>query len=149
MPLSPMMPLLVSGFLQLFDATAGPKSQVDAAAMWAKGYASYCLAGGIVLAPARAPLLAQQLQAAFNPALAGGGPALVITALLAFWMGMPVPSQGGGVVVAFTPTDVQLRSPQPDSATPAQQAQGLGRVFHLLTMTSVKVLVGTATVPLA
>lgn len=137
MPLAPQVSVLAQEFLILFDPELAPVTTPDSAKTWAKSYVQWCLAGGIPEAKAREPVLASALTVAFNPELGGGGPALFTQALLAFWMGMTIPEQAG-IVVSFLPTG-STNSPQPDDATPLQQAQGLAQTISAFTLGAVKV----------
>src|SRR5690606_38999848 len=94
---------------------------------------------------ARQLQLATDLTKAFDPERLGQGPSLFLQALAAFWIGMPVPAQGG-TVTAFTPVSLTVNNPQPDNATPREQARGLAQVISGLTLGAVKVLIPPATV---
>jgi hypothetical protein len=137
MPVAPQTPKLARGFDILFDQEKSPATTPDAARVWAKAYTDYAVAGGVTAARAKEPVLAAALTTAFNPELAGGGPPLFIQALQAFWLGLPVPEQLA-VVVAVIPSG-SVNSPQPDNATPKQQADGLAATIAAFTLGSVKV----------
>lgn len=145
MPLTPQTPKLARGFDILFDQDNAPSTTPDSARVWAAAYTDYVVVGGIPAARAKQAILAAALTTAFNPELAGGGPALFVQALLVFWLGLPVPEMVG-TVAAFIPTG-SVDSPQPDDATPLQQADGLAATIAALTLSSVKVLIPPATVP--
>lgn len=136
MALTPQTPKLAQGLLVLFTDQA-PTTTEGAAKQWAKAYTDYAVFGGVTAARARQQNLARDLTKAFNPELGGGGPALFIKALQAFWQGLAVPEQAA-VVVAVTPSGT-VNSEQPGSATPAQQANGLAQVIAAFTLGSVKV----------
>lgn len=140
MPLSTQTITLARGFDILFDQEKAPITTAASAQAWAKAYTDYAVAGGIVAARAKQPILAAALTAAFNPYLGGGGPALFIQALIVFWVGLPVPSQAG-TVIAVVPVG-SVSSPQPYNATQKQQADGLAQVISAFTIGSVKVQVG-------
>lgn len=123
----------------LFDPELAPITTPDSARVWAKAYTDWAVIGGVVAARAKEPVLATALTAAFNPELGGAGPALFIQAIVAFWAGLPVPQQLG-IVSAVIPTG-SVSSPQPDDATPEQQAQGLAQVIAGFTLGAVKVQV--------
>lgn len=122
----------------MFVPETSPAETRAAAVAWAAAYTDYVVAGGIPARP-RQSMFADALTTAFNPALAGGGPALFLSAFQVFWVGLPVPAQTG-IVVAFVPVG-SVNSPQPDNATPAQQANGLATVISTLTLGAVKVQV--------
>jgi len=137
MPLAAATPVLAAGFLPMFMPATTPTTAKTAATAWAQAYAGYVVAGGMPAAAARQDALAQNLETAFNPALAGGGPALFMAALLTFWIGMPVLLPPGTVII-FAPASPSINSPQPPDATPQQQANGLAQVIAGLTLGSVK-----------
>lgn len=137
MPLGPQTSTLARGFDILFDQEKSPQTTPAAAQVWANAYTNYAVAGGVAAAKAKEPVLASALTQAFNPNLAGGGPPLFIQALVAFWAGLPVPEQAG-VVSAIIPSG-GVNSPQPDDATPTQQADGLAATIAAFTLGSVKV----------
>lgn len=150
MPLSTQTPILARGFDILFDKNLAPTTTEDSARVWANAYTSYAVSAGIPLAKAKESIFASSLTVAFNPNLAGGGPILFIQALTVFWLGLPIPYMvgiGPGVVSAVIPTG-SINSPQPDDATPLQQADGLAQVIAGFTLGSVKVIVPPATAPI-
>lgn len=140
MPLTNQTPKLARGFDILFDQEKAPTTTPGSAKAWARAYTDYALAGGVPAARAKEPVLAAGLAQAFVPELAGAGPPLFIQALIAFWIGLPVPGQGGAVI-AVAPTG-SVFSPQPPDATPTQQADGLAATIAAFTLGSVKVQVG-------
>jgi len=137
MPLGAHITTLGDGFKILFDAEKAPQTTPEAARVWAKAYTDWAKIGGVPAATAKEAPLAAALTTAFNPELAGGGPPLFIQALVTFWAGLPVPEQAG-IVSAIIPSG-SVSSPQPDDATPDQQAQGLASVIAGFTLGSVKV----------
>jgi len=137
MPLSAHIDKLANGFLPMFDPEQAPSTTPDAAKAWAKAYTNWAVFGGVTAATGKESALASALTTAFNPELAGGGPPLFIQALTTFWAGLPVPEQAA-VVFAIIPSG-SVNSPQPDNATPQQQAQGLASVIAGFTLGSVKV----------
>jgi len=147
MPVSIATPVLANGLLPMFIPATAPETTAKAADAWAKAYVGYAVAGGVVAANTRRLSLAQALTAAFRPELAGGGQALFMAALAAFWIGMPIPAQLGAAVV-FAPTNPSVNSPQDPSATPQQQANGLARVIAGLTLGAVKVQLATPPNPI-
>lgn len=140
MPVAAVTSVLAAGLLPLFVPETAPATTPDAADQWAKAYTDYIVAGGIS-AVHKQSAFAAALTTAFNPELAGGGPPLFIQALQVFWLGLPVPQQGGTVVL-FTPTTTNVDSPQPDDATPQDQADALAQVLSSFTLGAVKVQVG-------
>jgi hypothetical protein len=138
MPVATATPVLASGFLPMFVPATAPATTQASAQMWANAYANYLVAGGIPAAKLKQAVLANSLTTAFNPNLAGGGPALFLQALALYWIGMPVPAQAGAVSL-FAPIAPNVNNPQPDNATPQQQANGLAQVIAGLTMGAVKV----------
>jgi len=146
MPLATQTPVLARGFDILFDPELSPQTTLDAARVWAQAYTAYAVSAGIPLARTREALLASALAVAFNPELAGGGPALFVQALSVFWLGLPIPYTGTGVVSLVIPTG-SVNSPQPDDATPLQQADGLAQTIAGFTLGAVKVLIPPATSP--
>jgi hypothetical protein len=140
MPVAVVTPVLTAGLVPLFRAATAPTSTRKAAVDWAKAYAGYLVAGGIPEAQSRRSSLANSLERAFAPELAGSGPVLFMSALQLYWMGMTIPAQAG-VVTAFIPTTTNLNSPQPANATPEQQANGVALLISRLTLGAVKVTV--------
>jgi hypothetical protein len=138
MPVAVVTPVLAAGFLPMFVPETSPSTTQASADAWAKAYVAYVVAGGIPAASAKQVTFANALASAFNPNLAGGGPALFLSAMLSFWVGLPVPAQVG-VVTLFLPVSPSVNSPQPDNATPQQQANGLAQVISGLTLGAVKV----------
>lgn len=124
----------------MFVTETAPTTTREAAERWALAYTDYALAGGVPASPRRLSF-ADALTEAFNPELAGGGPSLFIQALSVFWVGLPVPQQGGSVIF-FAPTSSNVDSPQPDDATPQDQANALAQVISGFTLSAVKVQVG-------
>lgn len=141
MPFATSKPVLVNGFLPLFQGETAPETTEDAASSWAKTYADYVRIGGGVVTPEREPQLAQSLTAAFNPYLAGAGVALLSAALVAFWAGLATTSPPGGTLAVFVPTSSILSVSVPSNASVAQQADALATWLHVLTLTSVTVTV--------
>jgi len=130
----------------MFVSKTAPQTTRDAARTWASAYTKYAIAGGVPATPKEQPF-ASALESAFNPNLAGAGPALFIQALQTFWLGLAVPAQAG-TVTAVIPVG-SVSSPQPPSATPQQQANALAQVISAFTIGSVKVTVPPgAVVPL-
>lgn len=146
MPLADQISVLARGFDILFDQENGPSTQAEAAKAWAQAYVNYALAAGIPDSAARKDSFAAALTAAFNPELAGGGRILFTQAFQVFWLGLSVPYMGG-VVSLVTPVG-SLDSPQPEDATPKQQADGLAQTIAAFTLGSVKVLVGGTPPPI-
>lgn len=140
MPVAVVTPILASGLTPLFRAETAPTSTRASATAWAKAYAAYLVAGGIPEAQSRRSSLASSLERAFAPELGGGGPSLFLGALQLFWLGMSIPAQAG-VVTAFIPATTNLNSPQPATATPEQQANGVALLISRLTLGAVKVTV--------
>lgn len=138
MPLSVVTTTLASGFLPMFVPETAPLTTAQAASQWAQAYTAYVVAGGMPTAVTKQAVLANSLTTAFNPNLSGGGPALFLQALEAFWIGIAVPAQAGAVSL-FIPLSPNVNSPQPDNATPQQQANGLAQVIAGLTLGAVKV----------
>lgn len=138
MPLAAVTSVLAAGLLPMFTPETAPATTAAAAKNWARAYTQYAIAGGVP-ANAKERLFATALETAFNPELAGGGPPLFIQALSTFWLGLSVPAQSG-VVTAVIPTG-SVNSPQPDDATPQQQANGLAQVIAGFTLGAVKVTV--------
>lgn len=122
----------------MFVKETAPATTELAAQAWAQAYVSYVIAGGIPAAVLKQGAFANALRTAFNPALLGGGPALLLSAMNVFWIGLPVPAQAGAVSL-FIPLSPNTNSPQPPNATPQQQANGLAQVIAALTMGAVKV----------
>jgi hypothetical protein len=145
MPLGPRTSVLASGLTPLFREETAALTTPEAARAWARAYVNYVAAGGMPGARLKELAFAQALTVAFAPELAGGGPALFLLALSAFWVGIPVPEQVGNVT-AFVPITTNVNSPQPDTATPEQQANGLAVMISGLTLGSVKVTVPPGTV---
>jgi len=149
MPLASVIPVLTAGFLKSFDPV--PESTADAAVLWARAYANYCLAGGAVIVPPRQAALAEMLAQAFV-AQGGSGAAGVVAALAAFWPGTAVPGMAPTAeAVVFTPTgDLSLVVPGVDDAPATAQAEALAQVVHALTVAAVKVVIppSTALVPI-
>ena len=146
MPLVDQIQTLARGFDILFDPELSPQTTVGAARVWAQAYTAFALAAGIPAAKAKEDAFATALATAFNPNLAGGGPPLFIQAFVVFWAGLPIPYMGTGVVSAVIPTG-SVNSPQPDDATPVQQADGLAQVIAGFTLGAVKVLISPAPSP--
>jgi hypothetical protein len=149
MPLGPQTPVLARGFDIMFDPKKSPTTTPGAAQAWAKAYTDYAVSAGIPTARAKEPVLASALVSAFDPNLAGGGPPLFIQALSAFWLGLIIPymvGTGPSAVSAVVPSG-SVSSPQPDNATPLQQADGLAATIAAFTLGSVKVLVPAAPGP--
>lgn len=140
MPLATQTSVLARGFDILFDQEKSPSTTPAAAKVWARAYVDYAISAGIVAAKSRETVFAGALNVAFNPELAGGGPSLFIQAFQALWVGLAVPHMGG-VVLGVIPTG-SVNSPQPDDATPREQADGLAQTIAGFTLGSVKVLVG-------
>lgn len=140
MPLTSQTPVLARGFDILFDQELAPVTTPDSARVWAKAYTTYVVSAGIPTATAKEAPLAAALATAFNPELAGGGPALFVQALSVFWLGLVIPYMLGGTVTVVVPTG-SVNSPQPDNATPLQQADGLALTIAGFTLGAVKVLV--------
>jgi hypothetical protein len=140
MPVAAVTSVLAAGFRPMFAAATAPLTTAKAANDWARAYADYVVAGGIPAARIKQAAFATALVTAFDPALAGAGPALMIQALLTFWIGLPVPAQAG-TVTAFIPLSLDVSSPQPDNATPEDEARGLAQVISGLTLGAVKVTV--------
>lgn len=140
MPVAAVTPILAAGFLPMFVAETAPATTEDAAQAWARAYTNYIIAGGIPAAITKQSAFAAALANAFRPELAGGGPPIFIQAFQVFWLGLPVPAQTG-VVSAFTPVTTNVDSPQPATATPADQARGLALVISGFTLGAVKVTV--------
>ena len=138
MPVATATSVLASGFLPMFVPATSPATTQASADAWAKAYIGYVVAGGIPTAAAKQSSFANALATAFNPTLAGGGPALFLSAMLSFWIGLVVPAQAGAVSI-FAPLSPSVNSPQPDNATPQQQANGLAQVIAGLTLGAVKV----------
>jgi len=138
MPLTPVTPTLASGFLPMFVPETSPATTQASADAWAAAYVAYVVAGGMPAATAKQSALASSLATAFNPNLAGAGPALLIQALAIFWIGIPVVAQLGAVSL-FIPLSPIVNNPQPPDATPQQQANGLAQVIAGLTLGAVKV----------
>lgn len=138
MPIIAVTSILAAGFLPMFTAATAPATARAAADAWAQAYVNYVQAGGMPAASAKQAVFAQALLQAFQPELAGGGPALFMQALSTFWLGMPVPAQVGAVSL-FIPSSLSVVSPQSDQATPQQQSNGLAQVVAGLTLGSVKV----------
>jgi hypothetical protein len=128
----------------MFIPETSPASTSAAAKTWARAYTKYAVAGGVPATPKEASF-ARALEKAFNPELAGGGPALFVQALQTFWLGLPVPQQSAGVVTAVIPAS-GVTSSQPNNATPQQQANGLAKVISTFTLKAVKVTVPPGTV---
>lgn len=139
MPVAAVTSVLAAGFLPLFSAATAPDTTAKAADAWAAAYTNYIVAGGVPARP-RKDIFASALLNAFRPELGGGGPPLFLQAFQAFWIGLPVPAQGG-IVTAFVPTSTNVNSPQPDDATPANQANALALLISGLTLGAVKVTV--------
>lgn len=149
MPLTPQTPVLARGFDILFDQELAPVTTPDSARVWAQAYTAYAVSAGIPTAKAKEAPLAGSLTVAFNPELAGGGPPLFIQALSVFWLGLVIPymiGTGPSVVTLVAPSG-SVDSPQPDDATPLQQADGLAATIAAFTLGSVKVLVPAAPGP--
>jgi len=147
MPITPVTPVLASGLLPMFKEATAPATTKLAAQLWAQAYTNYAIAGGIPALPNQIKLAAD-LEKAFKPELAGGGPPLFIGALAMFWLGLPVPYMTG-VATAFTPTSSNVNSNQPDNATPENQANGLALVISGFTLGAVKVTIpGGVVVPI-
>jgi hypothetical protein len=140
MPLTSQTPVLARGFDILFDQELAPVTTPDSARAWAQAYTAYAVSAGIPLAKTKEVPLAGALTVAFDPTLGGGGPPLFIQALQVFWLGLPIPYMPGGVVSVVAPSG-SVNSPQPDDATPLQQADGLAATIAGFTLGSVKVLV--------
>ena len=138
MPLAPVTSILAAGFLPMFVKETSPATTQASADAWAKAYVAYVQAGGMPAASTKQAAFASALATAFNPLLAGGGPALFLSAMMVFWIGMPVPAQVGAVSL-FVPLSPIVNSPQPPNATPQQQANGLAQVIAGLTLGAVKV----------
>jgi hypothetical protein len=140
MPLAAAIPLLVEGFLSIFEEA--PRSTAEAGSRWSTAYAAYCLAGGATILPPRQQALASALEVAFNPD-AGAGASGLIAALAAFWPGTPVPGMAPTAqAVAFTPSgDLSLILPGVNDEAPAAQARALAQAVHALTVASVKVVI--------
>lgn len=136
MPLTPQTPVLARGLDILFDHERAPTTTAGAAKAWAKAYTDYAVAGGVTAATSRENILAGALTTAFNPELAGGGPPLFIQALQAFWLLLPVLLPPAGIVSAVVPVG-SVNSPQPDDASPTQQADGLAQTIATFTLGSV------------
>ena len=138
MPLTSQTPVLARGFDILFDQRFAPTTTPDSARVWAQAYTAYAVSAGIPTASAKEAIFASALTVAFNPELAGGGPSLFIQALSAFWFGLPIPYPpfNGGFVTAVIPAG-SVNSPQPDDATPLQQADGLAQTIAAFTLGSV------------
>ena len=148
MPVVAVTSVLAAGLLPMFVAETAPATTSAAAKTWAGAYVAYVTAGGITGGQAKEDAFATALEAAFNPALGGAGPALFMSALGTFWIGLQVPAQTG-VVTAFLPPSMSIDSPQPDDATPQQQANGLAQVISGLTLGAVQVTIpGPAITPL-
>jgi len=139
MPMAVVTPVLAQGLLPLFQVETAPSTTKGAAEVWADAYTKYAIAGGIPATPKQLGLAAD-LETAFNPELAGGGPSLFITALATFWMGLPVPYMAGTVAL-FSPSSSNVNSEQPDDATPVDQANGLAQVISGFTLSAVKVMI--------
>lgn len=144
MPLGPQTPVLARGFDVIFDQENSPTTTPGAAQAWAKAYTDYAVSAGIPLARSRETVFASALTSAFNPSLAGGGPALFIQAISAFWLGLLIPyvpsNPPMSAVVTVVAPSGSVNSPQPDNATSLQQADGLAATMAAFTLGSVKVL---------
>ena len=154
MPLTSQTPVLARGFDILFDQELAPITTPDSARAWAQAYTGYAVSAGIPTAKAKESPLATALTTAFNPELAGGGPPLFIQALSVFWLGLVIPymvGTGSSIVTIVAPSG-SVNSPQPDDASPTQQADGLAATIAGFTLGSVKVFVpagiGGALVPI-
>jgi hypothetical protein len=122
----------------MFTPKTAPATTAAAATAWAAAYVAYIEAGGIPTAATRQSVFADALTVAFNPELAGAGIALFVASFNVFWIGLVVPAQAG-TVVSFIPVSPNVSSPEPDNATPQQQANGLATVIATLTLGSVLV----------
>lgn len=138
MPLAAVTPVLAAGFLPMFMPSTSPSTTRASADAWAMAYVAYVQAGGMPAASAKQAVFADALALAFDPASSGAGPALFLSAMSVFWLGMPVPAQVGAVSL-FVPVSPNVNSPQPATATPQQQANGLAQVIAGLTLGAVKV----------
>ena len=142
MPVALQTSKLARGLRILFDPENAPLTTRGSAKVWAAAYTDYAIAGGVAAAKAKEPVLASALTKAFNPESGGGGPSLFVSALKLFWAGLPVPEQVGFVINVFPSGSVD--SPQPDDATPDEQAQGLAAIIAGFTLGSVKVFINPA-----
>ncbi len=140
MPVAAVTSVLAAGFLPMFVPATAPATTELAANMWARAYANYIVAGGLPEALSRQGAFASALVSAFRPELAGAGPPLFLQAFQVFWLGLSVPAQVG-VVTAFVPVSADVNSPEPDGASPQDQARGLALVISGLTLGAVKVTV--------
>lgn len=146
MPIAAVTSVLAAGLTPMFVAKTAPPTTKAAARAWARAYTQYVIAGGIPAAATKEAALGTALANAFRPELGGGGPALFLQALSLFWIGLPVPAQGGGVV-AFVPATSIANNPQPENASAQQQARGLAQVIAGLTLGAVKVVVPLGPIP--
>lgn len=146
MPFSTAKPVLVQGFLPVFQAETAPASTADAAKVWAETYSNYVTAGGATVPPPKKQALETALTAAFNPALGGGGLALFLSALVTFWPGIATTSPVG-TVASFIPVVTTPMSLGPD-ATVNDQANSLADWIHTMTIASVVVTTPGGPAPL-
>lgn len=145
MSLATQTQILARGFDILFDQELSPQTTPEAAKTWSQAYTDWAVSAGIPLARTREVPLTGALTTAFNPELSGGGPPLFIQALSVFWLGLVIPYMAG-TVSAVVPTG-SVDSPQPDDATPLQQADSLAQTIAAFTLSAVKVLIPPAGVP--
>jgi hypothetical protein len=128
------MPVLSAGILPILQPETAPKTTADAAVAWARAWTNYAVAGGMQGALAKQGGLAAALTSAFTPN--GAGQALMVQALLLFWMALPVPAQAG-IICSYTPS---VAAPViPPDPTPQQQADALAQMLHAMTMAALLV----------
>lgn len=138
MPVAAVTSVLEAGFLPMLTPATAPITTVDSANRWAEAYVNYVVAGGIPAAVLKQAALGAALASAFVPEQGPAGVAQLLQALLAFWIGLPVPAQLG-VVTAFIP--LAITPPPPPLDTPQDQARGLAQSISTLTLTGVFVTV--------
>jgi len=139
MPVVAVTSVLAAGLLPMFTTGSSPSTTRASAEAWAQAYIAYVTAGGVVGGQAKETAFAAALETAFNPNLSGGGPALFLSAMSSFWIGLQVPAQLATATI-FVPSSPSVDNPQPDDATPQQQANGLAQVIAGLTLGAVKVM---------
>lgn len=155
MPVSTATEALADGFLAMFEPETAPGSTKEAAEQWAQAYTDYLEAGGLEVPESRTASFAKNLEAAFNPGLAGGGISLFFVALSNFFM-IPLPSVypipplqtdilvpelvvspiATATILAFSPPTPFVSLGLSENATTQNQADALASRIASITLSS-------------